>query len=98
MSNINDSFIRISEIMRNSILSFDISVEVRESITRMNDQVKIYDSTLSMQNQREFIEMSLQIAKQLRDSMKIVQDFGNLSELSKNLAQLSKGVDVSYIM
>lgn len=40
MSNINDSFIRISEIMRNSILSFNISAEVKESITRMNDQVK----------------------------------------------------------
>ena len=40
MSNINDAFIRISEIMRNSILSIDISAEVRESITRMNDQVK----------------------------------------------------------
>ena len=40
MSNINDSFIRISEIMRNSILRFDISAEVKESITRMNDQVK----------------------------------------------------------
>lgn len=54
MSNINDSFIRISEIMRNSILSFDISAEVKESITRMNDQVKnivkVYDSTLFMQN------------------------------------------------
>lgn len=47
MSNINDSFIRISEIMRNSILRFDISAEVKESITRMNDQVKnivkVYD-------------------------------------------------------
>lgn len=100
MSNINDSFIRISEIMRNSILSFDISAEVRESITRMNDQVKnivkVYDSTLLMQNQRDFIEMSSQITKQLRDSMKIVHDFGNLSELSKNLAQLSKGMDESY--
>lgn len=100
MSNINDSFIRISEIMRNSILSIDISAEVRESITRMNDQVKnivkVYDSTLLMQNQREFIEMSSQITKQLRDSMKIVQDFGNLSELSKNWAQLAKGMDVSY--
>jgi len=100
MSNINDSFIRISEIMRNSILSIDISAEVKESITRMNDQVKnivkVYDSTLLMQNQREFIEMSSQITKQLRDSMKIVQDFGNLSELSKNWAQLAKGMDVSY--
>lgn len=100
MPNINDSFIKISEIMRNSILSFDISAEVRESITRMNDQVKnivkVYDLPLSMQNQREFIEMSSQITKQLRDSMKIVQDFGNLSELSKNLAQLAKGMDVSY--
>jgi len=28
--------------------------------------------------------------------MKIVQDFGNLSELSKNWAQLAKGMDVSY--
>lgn len=100
MPNINDSFIKISEIMRNSILSFDISAEVRESITRMNDQVKnivkVYDLPLSMQNQREFIEMSSQITKQLRDSMKIVQDFGNLSELSKNLAQLAKEMDVSY--
>ena len=100
MSNINDSFIRISEIMRNSILSIDISAEVKESITRMNDQVKnivkVYDSTLLMQNQREFIEMSSQITKQLRDSMKIVQDFGNLSELSKNWAQLARGMDVSY--
>jgi len=100
MSNINDSFIRISEIMRNSILSIDISAEVKESITRMNDQVKnivkVYDSTLLMQNQREFIEMSSQITKQLRDSMKIVQDFGNLSELSKNLAQFAKVIDVSY--
>ena len=41
MSNINDSFIRISEIMRNSILRFDISAEVKESITRMNDHFKI---------------------------------------------------------
>ena len=59
MSNINDAFIRISEIMRNSILSIDISAEVRESITRMNDQVKnivkVCDSTLLIQNQREFI-------------------------------------------
>ena len=65
MSNINDAFIRISEIMRNSILSIDISAEVRESITRMNDQVKnivkVYDSTLLMQNQRKFIEMSTQV-------------------------------------
>lgn len=100
MSNINDSFIRISEIMRNSILSFDISAEVKESITRMNDQVKnivkVCDSTLLIQNQREFIEMSAQITKQLRGSMKIVQDFGNLSELSKNWAQLARGMDVSY--
>lgn len=35
MSNINDSFIRISEIMRNSILRFDISAEVKESITSL---------------------------------------------------------------
>ena len=28
MSNINDSFIRISEIMRNSILRFDILIEM----------------------------------------------------------------------
>ena len=100
MSNINDAFIRISEIMRNSILSIDISAEVRESITRMNEQVKnivkVYDSTLLIQNQREFIEMSAQITKQLRGSMKIVQDFGNLSELSKNWAQLARGMDVSY--
>jgi len=100
MSNINDAFIRISEIMRNSILSIDISAEVRESITRMNDQVKnivkVCDSTLLIQNQREFIEMSAQITKQLRGSMKIVQDFGNLSELSKNWAQLARGMDVSY--
>ena len=65
MSNINDSFIRISEIMRNSILRFDISAEVKESITRMNDQVKnivkVYDSNLLMQNQRKFIEMSAQV-------------------------------------
>ncbi len=100
MSNINDAFIRISEIMRNSILSIDISAEVRESITRMNDQVKnivkVCDSTLLIQNQRKFIEMSAQITKQLRGSMKIVQDFGNLSELSKNWAQLARGMDVSY--
>lgn len=100
MSNINDAFIRISEIIRNSILSIDISAEVRESITRMNEQVKnivkVYDSTLLIQNQREFIEMSAQITKQLRGSMKIVQDFGNLSELSKNWAQLVRGMDVSY--
>ncbi len=100
MPNINDSFIKISEIMKNSILSFDISADVRESITRMNDQVKniikVYDSTLLMQNQREFIEMSSQITKQLRDSMRIVQDFGDLSKLSKNWAQLAKGMDVSY--
>lgn len=100
MSNINDSFIRISEIMRNSILSFDISAEVKESITRMNDQVKnivkVYDSTLFMQNQRKFIEMSTQVTKQLRDSMEIMRDIGNLSELSKNLAQFAKVIDVSY--
>lgn len=100
MSNINDSFIRISEIMRNSILSFDISAEVKESITRMNDQVKnivkVYDSTLLMQNQRKFIEMSTQVTKQLRDSMEIMRDIGNLSELSKNLAQFAKVIDVSY--
>lgn len=100
MSNINDSFIRISEIMRNSILRFDISAEVKESITRMNDQVKnivkVYDSTLLMQNQRKFIEMSTQVTKQLRDSMEIMRDIGNLSELSKNLAQFAKVIDVSY--
>lgn len=100
MSNINDAFIRISEIMRNSILSIDISAEVRESITRMNDQVKnivkVYDSTLLMQNQRKFIEMSTQVTKQLRDSMEIMRDIGNLSELSKNLAQFAKVIDVSY--
>lgn len=98
MSNINDSFIRISELMRNSILSFDISREVRESITRMNDQIKniVKDSTLFMQNQREFIDMSSQITKQLRNSMKIMQDFGNLPELSKNLTQFAKGMNVSY--
>lgn len=100
MSNINDSFIRISEIMRNSILSLDITAEVRESITRMNDQVrniaKVYDSTLLMQNQREFIEMSSQITKQLRESMKMMQGFGNLSEISNNLVQFAKGMDVSY--
>ncbi|EOS48471.1 hypothetical protein C809_02151 [Lachnospiraceae bacterium MD335] len=100
MSNINDSFIRISEIMRNSILSFDISAEVKESITRMNDQVKnivkVYDSTLFMQNQRKFIEMSTQVTKQLRDSMEIMRDIDNLSELSKNLAQFAKVIDVSY--
>lgn len=100
MSNINDSFIRISEIMRNSILSFDISAEVKESITRMNDQVKnivkVYDSTLLMQNQRKFIEMSTQVTKQLRDSMEIMRDIDNLSELSKNLAQFAKVIDVSY--
>lgn len=98
MSNINDSFIRISEIMRNSILSFDMSGEVRESITRMNDQIKniVKDSTLFMQNQRELIEMSSQITKQLRDTMKIMQDFGHLSELSKNLAPFAKGMNVSY--
>ena len=100
MSNINNSFIRISEIMRNSILSFDISAEVKESITRMNDQVKnivkVYDSTLLMQNQRKFIEMSTQVTKQLRDSMEIMRDIDNLSELSKNLAQFAKVIDVSY--
>ena len=100
MSNINDSFIRISEIMRNSIVRFDISAEVKESITRMNDQVKnivkVYDSTLLMQNQRKFIEMSTQVTKQLRDSMEIMRDIGNLSELSKNLAQFAKVIDVSY--
>ena len=100
MSNINDSFIRISEIMRNSILRFDISAEVKESITRMNDQVKnivkVYDSTLLMQNQRKFIEMSTQVTKQLRDSMEIMRDIGNLSELSKKLAQFAKVIDVSY--
>ncbi len=100
MSNINNSFIRISEIMRNSILSFDISAEVKESITRMNDQVKnivkVYDSTLFMQNQRKFIEMSTQVTKQLRDSMEIMRDIDNLSELSKNLAQFAKVIDVSY--
>lgn len=100
MSNINDSFIRISEIMRNSILRFDISAEVKESITRMNDQVKnivkVYDSTLLMQNQRKFIEMSTQVTKQLRDSMEIMRDIDNLSELSKNLAQFAKVIDVSY--
>lgn len=100
MSNINDSFIRISEIMRNSILSIDISAEVKESITRMNDQVKnivkVYDSTLFMQNQRKFIEMSTQVTKQLRDSMEIMRDIDNLSELSKNLAQFAKVIDVSY--
>lgn len=100
MSNINDSFIRISEIMRNSILRFDISAEVKESITRMNDQVKnivkVYDSTLFMQNQRKFIEMSTQVTKQLRDSMEIMRDIDNLSELSKNLAQFAKVIDVSY--
>lgn len=100
MSNINDSFIRISEIMRNSILSFDISAEVKESITRMNDQVKnivkVYDSTLFMQNQRKFIEMSTQVTKQLRDSMEIMRGIDNLSELSKNLAQFAKVIDVSY--
>lgn len=100
MSNINDSFIRISEIMRNSILSFDISAEVKESITRMNDQVKnivkVYDSTLLMQNQRKFIEMSTQVTKQLRDSMEIMRGIDNLSELSKNLAQFAKVIDVSY--
>lgn len=100
MSNINDSFIRISEIMRNSILSFNISAEVKESITRMNDQVKnivkVYDSTLFMQNQRKFIEMSTQVTKQLRDSMEIMRDIDNLSELSKNLAQFAKVIDVSY--
>lgn len=100
MSNINDSFIRISEIMRNSILSFDISAEVKESITRMNDQVKnivkVYDSTLLMQNQCKFIEMSTQVTKQLRDSMEIMRDIDNLSELSKNLAQFAKVIDVSY--
>lgn len=86
--------------MRNSILSFDISAEVKESITRMNDQVKnivkVYDSTLFMQNQRKFIEMSTQVTKQLRDSMEIMRDIGNLSELSKNLAQFAKVIDVSY--
>ncbi len=100
MSNINDSFIRISEIMRNSILSFNISAEVKESITRMNDQVKnivkVYDSTLLMQNQRKFIEMSTQVTKQLRDSMEIMRGIDNLSELSKNLAQFAKVIDVSY--
>lgn len=100
MSNINDSFIRISEIMRNSILRFDISAEVKESITRMNDQVKnivkVYDSTLLMQNQRKFIEMSTQVTKQLRDSMEIMWDIGDLSELSKKLAQFAKIIDVSY--
>ena len=100
MSNINDSFIRISEIMRNSILRFDISAEVKESITRMNDQVKnivkVYDSTLFMQNQRKFIEMSTQVTKQLRDSMEIMWDIGDLSELSKKLAQFAKIIDVSY--
>lgn len=100
MSNINDSFIRISEIMRNSILSFDISAEVKESITRMNDQVKnivkVYDSTLLMQNQCKFIEMSTQVTKQLRDSMEIMRGIDNLSELSKNLAQFAKVIDVSY--
>lgn len=100
MSNINDSFIRISEIMRNSILSIDISAEVKESITRMNDQVKnivkVYDSTLLMQNQRKFIEMSTQVTKQLRDSMEIMRGIDNLSELSKNLAQFAKVIDVSY--
>ena len=92
--------VRISEIMRNSILRFDISAEVKESITRMNDQVKnivkVYDSTLLMQNQRKFIEMSTQVTKQLRDSMEIMRDIGNLSELSKNLAQFAKVIDVSY--
>lgn len=86
--------------MRNSILRFDISAEVKESITRMNDQVKnivkVYDSTLLMQNQRKFIEMSTQVTKQLRDSMEIMRDIGNLSELSKNLAQFAKVIDVSY--
>lgn len=100
MSNINDSFIRISEIMRNSILSFNISAEVKESITRMNDQVKnivkVYDSTLLMQNQCKFIEMSTQVTKQLRDSMEIMRGIDNLSELSKNLAQFAKVIDVSY--
>ncbi len=66
----------------------------------MNDQVKnivkVYDSTLLMQNQRKFIEMSTQVTKQLRDSMEIMRDIGNLSELSKNLAQFAKVIDVSY--
>lgn len=66
----------------------------------MNDQVKnivkVYDSTLLMQNQRKFIEMSTQVTKQLRDSMEIMRGIDNLSELSKNLAQFAKVIDVSY--
>lgn len=66
----------------------------------MNDQVKnivkVYDSTLLMQNQCKFIEMSTQVTKQLRDSMEIMRGIDNLSELSKNLAQFAKVIDVSY--
>lgn len=40
--------------------------------------------------------MSTQVIKQLRDSMEIMRDIGNLSELSKNLAQFVKVIDVSY--
>ncbi len=77
MSNLNDSFMKIADIMRNSFLSFDITAEARESLTRVNENiVKVYDSTLLMENQREFIEMSSQIANQLRDSKVIIKDTG----------------------
>lgn len=100
MSNLNDSFMKIADIMRNAFLSFDITAEARESLTRVNDQlrniVKVYDSTLLMENQREFIEMSSQIANQLRDSKVIIKDFGDLSEISNNLVKFAKEMDVSY--
>ena len=87
-------------ILYNSFLSFDITAEARESLTRVNDQlrniVKVYDSTLLMENQREFIEMSSQIAIQLRDSKVIIKDFGDLSEISNNLVKFAKEMDVSY--
>ena len=90
MSNINDAFIRISEIMRNSILSIDISAEVRESITRMNEQVKnivkVYDSTLLIQNQREFMDVSY------KDMCKILQQY-DYTKLTKIMQDTLKAYD-----
>lgn len=100
MSNINDSLIRISEIMRNTLINFNVTAGVVESMARINEQfrniVKFYDSTVLLRNQSEFLESFSQITKQLRDSMPLMQDFEQFSEISSTWGQLMKEMNVSY--
>ena len=100
MSNINDSFIKISEIMKNSFSGLDMSARFKESIDRMNEQVgnmvQVFDSTLLLQNQSKFIRMSSQISEQMRYSLKWTQNIVDFSEVSNILTQLSKEINVSY--